>query len=135
MLHSTASCGADVNFINPDRLTLIKLHGVLDQLDTLVVTEQDHTALLLDEKRKPVLDEVRHAFRRNSVLFIGYNLDDPDFRLLFDEESDSKFTRLHYAVWPGLPEPQACMWEQRKIAILESDPFGLLKDLVMLAST
>jgi hypothetical protein len=72
--------GNDVSFIHPDRPTLIKLYGDAQQPDTLVVTDRDHSDLLRDREKEPLVDEVRRAFRRNTVLFLGYNLSDSDFR-------------------------------------------------------
>ena len=84
--------GADVNFINPDRLSsVIKLHGVLDQLDTLVVTEQDHTALLLD-RRSASRFWMRSAMRSGAV--VCFSLDTTwmirTFAYCLDEEAESK---------------------------------------------
>lgn len=114
--------GSEVNFINPDRSTLIKLYGDVLQPDTLVVTDQDHTNLLRDRDKESVLDEVKRAFRRNSVLFLGYDLSDPDFQFLFDQIAESRFARTAYAVWPDLPEADVRMWQDRGIVILEADP-------------
>jgi hypothetical protein len=119
--------GADVSFIRPGRPTLIKLYGDVSQPDTLVVTDRDHTALLRDREREPLLDEVRQAFRRNTVLFLGYSLADPDFRFLFDQVAESRFARTAYAVWPGLPEADVRMWRDRGITILEEDPLTVLE--------
>ena len=85
--------GGDVSFIKPDRPTLIKLYGDVQQPDTLVVTDRDHSELLRDRDKEALVDEVQRAFRRNSILFIGYNLADPDFRFLFDQIAESRFAR------------------------------------------
>ena len=118
--------GSDVSFVNPDRPTLIKLYGDAGQPDTLVVTDRDHSDLWRDRDREPLLDEVRRALRLNTVLFIGYNLADPDFRFLFDQVAGSRFARTAYAVWPGLPEADVRMWRDRGIVILDTDPLGIL---------
>jgi hypothetical protein len=118
--------GSDVSFINRDRPTLIKLYGDAQQPDTLVVTDLDHSNLLRDRDKEGLLDEVKHAFRRNTVLFLGYNLADPDFRFLFDQIAESRFARTAYAVWPGLPEADVRMWRDRGIVILDTDPSGVL---------
>jgi len=75
-----------------------------------------------------VLDEVRTVLRRQTVLFLGYNLADPDFNLLWREVLDraGRFARTAYAVWPGLPEADVRMWRDRDIVILEAEPFGIL---------
>lgn len=121
--------GGDVNFINPDRPTLIKLYGDAQQPDTLVVTDRDHSDLLRDRDKEPILDEVQRVFRRNTVLFVGYNLADPDFRFLFDQIAESRFARTAYAIWPDLPKSDVEMWRDRGIVILDADPFGILDEL------
>jgi hypothetical protein len=118
--------GSDVSFINPDRPTLIKLYGDAQQPDTLVVTDRDHSDLLRDRDKEPLVDEVRRAFRRNTMLFLGYSLADPDFRFLFDQIAESRFARTAYAAWPGLPEEDVQMWRDRGIVILDADPLGIL---------
>lgn len=118
--------GDDVNFIAPDRPTLIKLYGDILQPDTLIVTDQDHTDLLRNRDKEQLIDEVKRAFLHNTVLFIGYNLADSDFRLLFDQIAQSRFARTAYAVWPGLPEVDVRMWRDRGIVVLEADPLPYL---------
>lgn len=118
--------GSDINFINPNYTTLIKLYGDIQQPDTLTITEQDHLNLLRDQEKAPILDEVRRAFRRNTVFFIGYNLADIDFRFIFDQIGENRLSRAAYAIWPSLPETDINMWRERGINILDSDPFGIL---------
>ncbi|MCP4543140.1 MAG: hypothetical protein GY832_39000 [Chloroflexi bacterium] len=120
--------GSDVSFITPDRPTLIKLYGDAQQPETLVVTEDDHYRLWRDRDKEDVLDEVRNVLRKQTVLFLGYNLSDPDFNLLWREVLDraGRFARTAYAVWPGLPESDAQVWRDRGITILDTDPLGIL---------
>ena len=118
--------GSEVSFIRPDRPTLIKLYGDAQQPDTLVVTDRDHSQLLRDRDKEDVIAEVRQAFKRNTLLFYGYNLSDPDFRFLFDQIAESKFARLSYTMWPGLSAADVRMWRDRGIVILEEDPFNVL---------
>jgi hypothetical protein len=122
--------GSDVSFINPDRPTLIKLYGDAQQPDTLVVTEDDHYGLWRDRDKEDLLDEVRNVLRKQMVLFLGYNLADPDFNLLWREVLDraGRFARTAYAIWPGVPEGEVRMWRDRGIVILEADPWGLFPE-------
>jgi hypothetical protein len=121
---------SDVNFVGPDQPTLIRLYGDVLQPDTLVVTDKDHTDLLRNRDKEVLIDEVKRAFRRNSILFLGYNLADPDFRFLFDQIAESRFARTAYAIWPNLPEPDVVMWRNRGIVILEADPLAALSGSV-----
>ena len=117
----------DERFTNPDVPTLIKLYGDLQQKDSLIITAADHAGLLRDRQKEPLLDEVRIAFRRNTVLFLGYNLSDPDFLSLLNEiTQDSRNRRPVFAVWSGLPEPEVRLWDGRGITILSADPIPTL---------
>jgi hypothetical protein len=123
--------GSDVSFIAHDRPTLIKLYGDIQQPNTLVVTEDDHYDLWRDRDKEDLLHEVRTVLRRQTVLFLGYNLADPDVNLLWREVLDraGRFNRTAYAVWPGLPEGEVRMWRDRGILILDEDPLGVLSGL------
>lgn len=120
--------GSDVAFARADRLALIKLYGDVQMPDTLVVTEDDHDGLWRDRDKENLLDEVRGLLKRQTILFLGYNLSDPDFRLLWREVLDKmgRFARTAYAVWPGLPEEEQRVWRDRMIQVLEADPWGLV---------
>ncbi|MBN2393976.1 MAG: SIR2 family protein [Anaerolineae bacterium] len=119
--------GSDVAFARPDRLALIKLYGDVQMPDTLVVTEDDHYGLWRDRDKESLLDEVRALLKKQTVLFLGYNLSDPDFNLLWREVLDKmgRFARTAYAVWPSLPEEEQRVWRDRMIQVLDADPWGL----------
>jgi hypothetical protein len=123
--------GSDVSFINPDRPTLIKLYGDAQQPDTLVVTEDDHYGLWRDRDKEDLLDQVRAVLRKQTVLFLGYNLTDPDFNLLWREVLDraGRFARTAYAVWPDLPEDEVRMWRDRGIVIFDVGPWEILESI------
>lgn len=121
----------DVGFINPKRPTLIKLHGDVQQPDTLVVTEDDHY-----RDKEGLLDEVRSVLRKNTVLFLGYNLKDPDFNLLWRGVLDrmGRFAAVAYAAWPGLSEDERRVWEDRQVRVIEAEPPAFLERLVAAVS-
>ncbi len=121
--------GNDVAFVRFNRPTLIKLYGDIQQPDTLVITERDHSDLLRRRDKEPLLDEVRRAFRRNSVLFLGYNFSDPDFRLLFDYVAQGTFAHMAYAVWSELTAADVQMWRDRGLTIIDAHPLDVLESI------
>lgn len=123
--------GSDLNFVNPGRSTLLKLYGDLQQTDSLVVTEQDHSKLLRDQSKEGLIDEVKQVFRRSTVLFLGYDFADPDFRFLFDQIAASRFARTAYAVWPDLSAADVQMWRERSLVVMDLDPLLILAELTL----
>lgn len=120
----------DVAFISPQMPTLIKLYGDLQQPDSLVITDNDHYALLRDPNKQQLLDTVRQAFNLNTVLFLGYDLSDPDFRFLFDHVANRRFARTAYAVGPNLALADQERWRHQGINILGQDPAVVLQSLI-----
>jgi hypothetical protein len=116
----------------PDRPLLIQLYGnPLTDVESLVITEDDHLGIWRDRSRESVLDEVKRTLQRNTALFLGYDLSDPDFLLLWREVL-SRAGDLHrraFAVWPGLSEPEVGVWADRGIVILEGEPMQILAQL------
>lgn len=118
----------DLAFARRGIPTLIRLYGAADRPTSLVATEDDHYGLWRDRNRENILDEVRMLLRRNTVLFLGYNLADPDFNLLWREVLDrmGRFAAGAFAIWPGLPEDEAQVWRDRQITMLEAEAGGIL---------
>lgn len=121
---------SDLRFADPDRPMLIWLYGKVEQVDSLVITEQEHWNLLRDRDREEVIDEVKRTLRQNTVLFLGYDLSDPDFGFLFNEVAGSRFARLAYAVRPGFPEHRVGMWRERGIVIVDAEPLAVVGSLL-----
>lgn len=62
----------------PDR-HLVKLHGSIDQPDTIVLTRSDYARARVD--RKEMLGFLRGEMADTSFLFIGFSLSDPNFQI------------------------------------------------------
>jgi hypothetical protein len=119
-----------LGFVRPDRPTLIKLYGDIRQVASLTVTEQDQNALLRGRVKAEIVDEVQRAFRRNTILFVGYDLNDPFVAVWFDEIAGGRFQSRSYAVWSGLPDQQAAALESnRGLIVLDTDPVAVLYTL------
>jgi hypothetical protein len=122
---------SDIAFADPRRRTLIKLYGDVQQRDSLVVTEDDHLGLWGSRDKESLLDEARAALRKNVVLFLGYNLADPDFNLLWREVLDrmGRFALGAYAIWPGASDDDQQVWKGRQVQVIAMEPLDLLEQL------
>lgn len=62
---------------------LVKLHGSIDQPDTIVLTRSDYAQARVD--RKEMLGFLRAEMTDTAFLFVGFSLSDPNFNLLHDD--------------------------------------------------
>lgn len=67
---------------NPAR-HLIKLHGSIDQPETIVLTRTDYARARAD--RKEMFSFLRSEMIETAFLFVGFSLSDPNFNLLHDD--------------------------------------------------
>ncbi|WP_222273060.1 CHAT domain-containing protein [Modestobacter marinus] len=68
-----------------ERPLVYHLFGRIEEPESLVLTEDDHFTWLMAwiDRRQSLPASVRHALTRKSLMFLGYRLDDLDFRVLF----------------------------------------------------
>lgn len=128
---SVVATDSALPFADPSQTILLKLYGDVQQVDSLIVTEQDQNALLRSREKPDMVDEVRRAFRRTSVLFLGYDLRDPAVSALFDEVAGDTFQLRSYAVWRDISEAEATSFQgNRGLVVLPVDPLALVNTLI-----
>jgi hypothetical protein len=62
---------------------LIKLHGSIDQPETIVLTRRDYAQSRND--RKEMFAHLRSELAESPFLFVGFSLSDPNFTMLYDD--------------------------------------------------
>jgi SIR2-like domain len=68
----------------PGSPVVFHLHGILEQPESMVLTEDDYLDFLCIEGMKKLIPfEVEKAFADSSLLFLGYSLEDMNFKVLF----------------------------------------------------
>jgi len=82
-----AAAGEASSDINPTELkpAVYHFHGHKDHLDTMVLTEDDYLDFLVRTSRDQTLipPRIQAAIGGTSLLFIGYSLNDTNFRVIF----------------------------------------------------
>lgn len=113
--------------------TIIQLYGLWQQNASLVLSEQDLNRLIRGQspERRNVLDALRQAFLRNALLFIGSDLTDTAVTAIYDEFAGQELQLPAFAVWPGLPAPQADTWRTtRGVTVIDAHPLTVLRSLL-----
>lgn len=77
---------------------ILKMHGDIDQFETVVVSQSDYRQLMF--KNKAYHDFLRTLFMTRTVFFVGFSLTDPDLMLLLDELGTifKSYGGRHYAL-------------------------------------
>jgi len=121
----------DIPFVDTRQPAIIKLYGDLRQRKTLVITQSDHTNLWLDPAHQPILQAVRSVLASSAALFVGHDLADPDFLLLWQSIllQTGAFAIGAYAIVPDLPANDRRVWQDRHIRFLDAQPFDVLERL------
>lgn len=96
-------------------IRLIKMHGDVHHPSALVLTEGDYDGFR--DERKRMFGEVAYLLSRHSVLFVGYSIDDPDFRqiLRLVDNDLGEFKRSAYAFVCGASEVVAQEYVNRGV--------------------
>ncbi|MBS0197502.1 MAG: SIR2 family protein [Planctomycetes bacterium] len=68
-----------------DEPLVFHLHGVLDDDQSMVLTEDDYLEFLMNVSADParIPPRIERAFTESKLLFMGYSLDDMNFKVLF----------------------------------------------------
>ena len=113
---------AEVAFADNQKVTIVWLWGLLDQPESLVVTEDDHRLFLGD--RANLSDMLRSKLATHTWLFAGIDVEDEWFWSFYDSVSRNldRIDRRSYIVEDGLGEYHRAWCEKHKIAILGGTP-------------
>jgi hypothetical protein len=103
---------------------ILKVHGDIDRPDTVVLTARDYSALI--QGNQPFNALFSALLLTKAILFVGYSLTDPDFRLLVDRQLALFGDQVpdRWALMSGVgPVERELLWRTARIKIL-SYPAG-----------
>ncbi len=120
----------DASLRRADRATLVKLYGDLRQPHTLTLTEDDLYDLAA--QKRGVLGLVQQAFSDGTVLFLGYDLNSPDFLLLWRDvlRRLGEYAPLAYVTMDQtMTAADRQVWRDRNIEVLDEPPLAVVQTL------
>ncbi len=102
----------------PDENRILKLHGDFNHPDRMVITEHDYDMYL--EKNPVFATYISNLFINNTMLLIGYSLDDSDFRGLWKIINSrlGGMTQPAYCVTVGASQALIARYTRRKIHVI-----------------
>lgn len=100
---------------NKDESKVIKLHGDFNHPDRMVITENDYDMYI---ERNPIfVTYIANLFITNTMLLIGYSLDDDDFRGIWQIINSrlGNMTQPAYCVMVNAPQEKIARYHRRNI--------------------
>lgn len=116
---------------------IIKMHGDIDDLDTIVLKESDY----LEYTQKHVLIEmfIRSLLTDHTILFLGYSLNDYNVKLIISwinyirtqNKALDKATKFAYIVLDEkrIPKTQVKYFESNNIGVINLNKMPLVEDI------
>lgn len=126
----------DVPSFDESLITLIKLHGDINQPDSLIITEDDLDAFI--DRLPTISDVIRAYFATKTLIFIGYKLDGELFKRFFRQVTRnlSAFQRPAYAVVSEpLDEVDERYWQRFNVNVITRDLEPFLESLSQAVKT
>ena len=123
------------------QLQLRKLHGSLDDVDSMVITEDNYIDFLIGliEGNPKLPDAISAIFRTDSILFIGYGLKDWNIRVFlryFRKDEDIRSFAVQRDVRVAANEAASrewesmvLYWERKNISVYNCDALAFLREL------
>ena len=104
-----------------DELTLLKFHGDIDHPDKIVATEEDYDKFL--DQNPMLATYLSNLLITRTPLFIGYSLDDDDFRQIWQviKSRLGKMTRRGYVIKVNCSETERSRYDRRGVKVVNID--------------
>jgi len=120
-----------------DRLVLYKLHGTFtddepDEKTRPVITEEDYIEFLTFVGRDGIDNQIKKAIQQSTILFLGYSLEDWNFRTLFKgliETTDPAKQRVSYSIQKSPTDFWVTYWGKKNVHILDVDICEFTREL------
>lgn len=120
---------------NPkQKIELLKIHGTIEQPESIKITTSDYQAFFNEELAKnPLWTEIKSICTRNAILFIGYSLQDSDVKYIIyqilHQLKDSH--KEIFLIAPNIPEHTIRdLYNQYHVIYLDKTGEELISDLI-----
>ncbi|MFZ5902759.1 MAG: SUMF1/EgtB/PvdO family nonheme iron enzyme [Chloroflexota bacterium] len=113
----------EIPFIENDKEAriVVKLYGDIDNRSSMVITKEQLIGFF--DRLPSISDLLKYYFSTMTLVFIGFNLDDPHFSQLYayTNQRTKGYQKRAFAVVPGVNEYQKTIWGKKNLNILDID--------------
>ena len=123
-----------IPYLENRKTHIFKVHGDLKEPDSIIITDSDYRNFFkLDSEDGVYWTVIKERLSSNSILFLGYNLDDPNISVIFDKITDELGAnrKESFFVAPNLPQHKINNLLQKGIHYINSTAEDLIKELLL----
>lgn len=122
-----------IPYIDNAKVTLYKIHGDLSVPDSVIITKSDYDNYFGNKKEEEVLwTMIKEKIATKSILFIGYNLEDSNVSVIFDNITKKLGAnrKESFFVSPNVPPQKLYHLTDKKIHYINSKGEDLIIELI-----
>lgn len=122
-----------IPYIDSKKVNLYKIHGDLLVPDSIIITKSDYDNFFSSKKEDDILwTLIKEKIATKSILFIGYNLEDSNVAVIFDNISKKLGANRKecFFVSPNIPPQKIYHLADKKIHYIDSKGEDLFVELI-----
>lgn len=123
-----------IPYIDNKKIQIFKIHGDLNEPDSIILTKSDYNNFFKDNHdNNTYWSVIRERLATKNVLFLGYNLEDPNISVIFDRitESLGDNKKETFLVAPSLPQHKINNLLSKGIHYIDSTAEALISELLL----
>ena len=122
-----------IPYLENGKTHIFKVHGDLKDPDSIIITESDYNNFFkLESEYNIYWTVVKERLSTKNILFLGYNIDDPNVSVIFDKISEElgENRKECFLVAPDLKQHKIDYLTRKGIHYINSTAEKVVKDLI-----
>ena len=121
----------DVPLMGNDKVSIIKLHGSISQIESIVLTNSDYEEFISRELSTPLMATITNLIATKNILFLGYGYEDINIWRIFNNAKSylGQNIKNAYLVTPKISDHKITHFCKHGIFVIKKKAETFLKDL------
>lgn len=124
---------SQIPYFEKNKTEIFKVHGDLTLPESIIITKSDYINFFSDEKENEIYwNVIKERLSTKSVLFLGYNLEDPNISVIFEKITNSLASHRKecFLIAPNLPQHKINHLVKIGIKYIDSTAEDFIDDLI-----
>lgn len=122
-----------IPYLEKDKTHIFKVHGDLSEPDSIIITKSDYNNFFKANGENDIYwTVIKERLSTSNVLFLGYNLEDPNVSVIFDRITDALGSNRKecFLVAPSLPQHKVNDLIKKGVHYIDLTAEQLISELV-----